>query len=345
MKNLLLTLDYELYGNGSGNVFKHIIEPTEKILHIADLYNAKITIFFEVIEYWKLKKEWDCGNKMGYDKNPIEAMEWQIIQAYKKGHDIQLHLHPQWVNAHWTENGWKVDLSQWRLGGYAGYGKWSLESLLQRGKETLETIINDTDYVCHTLRAGGYNIQPSHDVVVAMEKVGLRIDSSVYPGGQETGNLSQYDYMTVPQNCGMWYCDDCLEKSSDNVGNVIELPIVAFPFVRLKKYMSFDRIKSIFCNRKSAKDSFEAKIGTSKSSLNKIKFFFQQEALTWDYCLFTKSMHRIFLRHIEMQVNRDVFVLVGHPKSFVSEKGLIYLLTHTDNYQKISISQYIRLLK
>ena len=30
MKNIILTLDYELYGNGSGNVFRHIIEPTEK---------------------------------------------------------------------------------------------------------------------------------------------------------------------------------------------------------------------------------------------------------------------------------------------------------------------------
>ena len=51
MKNIILTLDYELYGNGSGNVFRHIIEPTEKILSIAERYNVKITIFFEVIEY------------------------------------------------------------------------------------------------------------------------------------------------------------------------------------------------------------------------------------------------------------------------------------------------------
>ena len=30
MKNIILTLDYELYGNGSGDVFRHIIEPSEK---------------------------------------------------------------------------------------------------------------------------------------------------------------------------------------------------------------------------------------------------------------------------------------------------------------------------
>lgn len=54
MKTLLFTLDYELYGNGSGDVFKHIIEPTDKILGIVEKYNAKLTIFFEVIEYWKI---------------------------------------------------------------------------------------------------------------------------------------------------------------------------------------------------------------------------------------------------------------------------------------------------
>ena len=43
MRTLFLTLDYELYGNGSGDVFHHIIEPTDRILKIAEKYNAKLT--------------------------------------------------------------------------------------------------------------------------------------------------------------------------------------------------------------------------------------------------------------------------------------------------------------
>ena len=38
MRTLFLTLDYELYGNGSGDVFHHIIEPTDRILKIAEKY-------------------------------------------------------------------------------------------------------------------------------------------------------------------------------------------------------------------------------------------------------------------------------------------------------------------
>lgn len=201
MKNIILTLDYELYGNGSGNVFRHIIEPTEKILSIAERYNVKITIFFEVIEYWKLKEEWEKGNRMGYDRNPVVAMENQLKQAYAKGHDIQLHLHPQWVDAVWEKDGWKVNLNKWRLGDYEGSGDNSLRSLLKRGKDTIERLIGD-NYQCEVLRAGGYNIQPSETLIKAMRQVGLRADSSIYPGGKETGSLSRYDYSMVKDNLG-----------------------------------------------------------------------------------------------------------------------------------------------
>ena len=47
MKTLLLTLDYELFGDGSGDVFKHIVEPTNTIIDEAERYGAKMTVFFE----------------------------------------------------------------------------------------------------------------------------------------------------------------------------------------------------------------------------------------------------------------------------------------------------------
>lgn len=344
MKTLLFTLDYELYGNGSGNVFQHIIEPTNKILEIAEKYNAKLTFFFEVVEYWRLKEEWEKGNLMGYSANPIEAMELQLQYAYHKGHDIQLHIHPQWVNAYYTNDGWKVNTAEWRLGDYSQGGNMSLTNLLQKGKETIEQIINDKNYHCTTLRAGGYNAQPSKRLVTAMKEVGLLIDSSIYPGGKETGSLSQYDYTNISTELGMWYCENDLETPINKISNLIELPIVAFPILRLYKYLSLDRIKSLLRNRQSAKDTFEAKTNHGKGSIKeKIQFFFQYEAQTWDYCLFSKALHKYFLRTIEKQIDRNVFVLVGHPKSFVSGKGLEYLLNKTyKHYSLNTISDYIK---
>ena len=330
MKKLLLTLDYELYGNGSGDVFKHIIEPTESIFAVCNKCDVKITIFFEVVEYWALKKEWEKGNTMGYTQNPVEAMENQIRTAYQQGHDVQLHIHPQWVNAVYENGKWNVDFNAWRLGEYEGKGKNSLYHLLKEGKETIESIINHPSYQCKALRAGGYNIQPSREVLNAMREAGLMFDSSVYPGGKETGTLSQYDYSEITNDKGYWYINEDVLIDEGRETTLIELPIVAFPIKRIAKFLTVERIKSILKNKQSAKDSFEAKIST-RGKWAKIKYFLQNEWQTWDYCLFSNRMHRRYIKKcnaLYRQKKRDYFVVIGHPKSLVTTKPFEFLLQH-----------------
>jgi hypothetical protein len=345
MRILLFTLDYELFGNGSGDVFKHIIEPTNKLLDIAAKYNLKYTFFFEVIEYWKLKEEWTKGNTMGYKENPVVAMENQIRKAFRQGHDIQLHLHPQWVDAVYENDQWKVNLNEWRLGGYHREGEYSLENLFRRGKETLEELLKpmNPNYQCIAVRAGGYNIQPSEKIVKAMLATGFKVDSSIYPGGKETGLLSNYDYTTIDPTHGVWQTSERLEEQG--VSEITELPIVAFPMIRLKKFMTWERVKGFFGNVKSAKDSFGAKTSSSdkkSSKLDKVRYFFQTEWQTWDFCLFSPSLHKSFMKQIAKQ-NREVFVLVGHPKSFQGARGMIKLLDWTKNeYEFKTISELIK---
>ena len=330
MKHLILTLDYELYGDGSGNVFEHIIKPTERILTIAEAYNARLTIFFEVIEYWRLKEQWYNGNHMGYAENPITAIEEQLRDAYARGHDIQLHLHPHWVNAYWHDNHWIVDNSCWRL---SVLPQVEIAELLKKGKQTIENILGADEFHCNVFRAGGYNIQPSENVVKAMQSSGFIADTSIYPGGNECGSLSRYNYSIISYEKGIWYCGDNLEMEVEK-SDIIELPIVAFPMIRLKKYMSLSRILAVLRNRHSAARTFAAKTSNSGSSgkINKLFYFFCTESQTWDYCLFSPSMHCDFLRKIKKQTSRHFFVLVGHPKSLVTTTGFEYLLQHAVGY-------------
>ncbi|MBO4263533.1 MAG: hypothetical protein J5871_02485 [Bacteroidales bacterium] len=331
MKSFFFTLDYELFGNGSGNVFKHIIEPTDKLLAVAERFGMRFTIFFEVIEYWKLKEEWEKGNRMGYDRNPVEAMENQIREACRKGHDIQLHLHPQWVDARWEEGKWTVNLEQWRLGGYAGNDENAVAELLERGKQTLEALLKPVDpqYVCMAMRAGGYNIQPSGAIVAAMGATGIFVDTSIYPGGKEMGLLSHYDYTDIDTGKGFWHVGARLEDVGRS--EILEVPIVAFPMMRLKKFLTWERVRGVLGNSRLAKDSLEAKTSTAEKKsrvCDKVKYFFGTEWQTWDFCLFSPSLHRLFLKQISKQ-KRNVFVLVGHPKSYTGSRGLAYLLKKT----------------
>lgn len=342
MKKILLTLDYELYGNGTGNIYTHIIKPTNSILAIANKYNAKLTIFVEIVELWRIEEEWLSGHRMGYDTNPIHDIIMQLQDARRQGHDIQLHIHPQWVDAKYINGKWIVNLDNWRLGGYSRVGKYSLQNLLNKGKATLEEWIRPVDptYTCIAIRAGGYNIQPSSKIVKAMQVAGLKIDSSIFPGGKEIGTLSNFDYSSIDKGISYWHVGNILEEQGNS--EIIELPIVAFPIRRWEKYASFDRIKSLLRNRKSATDSFIAKTNHSKSSRwDKVKYFFQIEWQTWDYCLFSPFLHKKFLKQINCQQSRDYFTLVGHPKGFTGRRGFEYLLSITqDDYNFITIREF-----
>lgn len=335
MKEIILTLDYELFGNGKGDVFRHIVEPTNHIMKVAKRHNAQLTFFFEVVEYWRMKEEWERGNHMGYTDNPISAMEKQILEAVREGHDVQLHIHPQWVKAEWTDKGWEVDPDAHRFGFYEGTGDNSVEGLLRRGKETLEQLITPVKpyYRCVALRAGGYNAQPSETIVKAMREVGMKLDTSLYPGGFAQGSIAEYDYRSLPKEKGIWNVADRLEVPAEEATGLYELPICSLDITRWRKYASFERVKSILGNTKQSKEFYEAKVSQSAPSsgkkrglLEKFKFLLEKECQTWDYCLLPESVHNQFIEKMTQQENRQYFTLVGHPKSYMGDQGFSTLL-------------------
>lgn len=342
--NLILTFDYELYGDGSGDVFQHMIEPTDRILSICDGHNIKTTLFFEVLEYIKLKEEWNTGNKMGYTKNPINAIEEQIQKAALNGHDIQLHVHPQWINANYHIDQWQVDLENWRLGDFKVARNYTTEDLLRTGKETIEEIVQAVlpTYKCTILRAGGYNVVPSKEVYQAMTNLGLLVDSSVYPGGYETGSLSKYDYRNAPLDKDFWWADPEDFSKSSSESKVLEIPVFALPQRRLKKF-NLERIKSALQNRKSAVGAIKSKTEQS-SKLDKIRYFFEKEAFTWDFCLFDFGLHRTFVKYIDKNLkdSRSHFVVIGHPKSLTNDKAFKQMIDYAKKkeFQFETLTEY-----
>lgn len=335
----LITLDYELFGNGSGDVFKHVIEPTERLLAIARGCGVKYTFFFEVVEYWCLKREWESGNTMGYDRNPVEAMEAQMRHAVTEGHDVQLHIHPQWCNACWQDGRWNVDNSQWRLADYVG----DIVDLLRRGKQSLEEMLRPAkpDYRCIALRAGAYNAYPSERIVKTMRKVGLTVDSSVVPGAVVNGALFRYNYSVSPRDRSWWWVDTKLELPADERTDLIELPIVSMPITRFTKYLSWSRIKSIWQNRGSAIETYAAKTegsgnGNSNGLWRKIKYLFETEYQTWDICLLSSAMHRRFLK----STTRDLCVLVGHPKGLTDTDAPLSFLSATRGSHFTTVTRF-----
>lgn len=328
--NLVLTFDYELFGDGSGDVFEQMIKPTDEILRICESHGIKTTLFFEVLEYMKLKEEWEMGNNMGYSKNPIVAIEEQVQRAAQNGHDIQLHLHPQWVHAQWTAKEWKLDMDNWRLGDFSST-RYSIEELLAESKQVVEQVVRKVqpNYECTILRAGAFNIMPSDEVYKAMKKVGLQADSSVYPGGYENGRLSKYDYRNVPLNKDYWWCEPKdIRKSSAEHKDIMEISVFALPQRRIHKLLNRDKLASlVFGGKKKISSVAQEKI-SKHSFIEKFRFLYDKEAFTWDFCLFSPQLHRKFFSYIEQHLTaqRNIFVIIGHPKSYQSARSLKALI-------------------
>ncbi len=339
--DLCLTLDYEVFGKGSGDIFRHMIDPTERLLRLFERKTLKTTIFFEVIEYLKIREEWNSGNRMGYADNPAAAIEDQLRKAYHEGHDIQLHLHPQWINAVYEE-GWNVDKKYWRLPlvNRKECGC-SIEELLVKGKKTIENIIKpvDENYRCTIMRAADFNIYPSGEICRAMRKAGIIADSSIIPGAAANDGYSYFNYIGIPTNIPFWFVNgEDLEEVSTKYQDgrsLIELPIFSLPVRRFRKF-DFHRIKVKMENREYALQRLKQKTGT-KPFLERVRYYLEREAVPWDFTLSSYGRMKNSYRMASETATGSGYefhpiILIGHSKEFVLENPLKKFIEYALGY-------------
>ena len=343
---LILTLDYELYGDGSGDIYKHIVEPTERILSICNKHNVKITIFVECLEILKMK-ELNKNNELKQATASIGDIERQLQSACKMGHDVQLHLHPQWVDAKFSnESGWTLNEKYYSVCNLIeGIGEERTKEIVGNCKKYLEELLQqvDSSYKCNAFRAGGYCITPSEKIVKILTELDFKIDSSVLPGDCK-GGPHGYDFTNSPKEY-YWYIENynVIMKSQNETG-MIELPLATKRMVRLFKY----DVKRILVNMRQKKHAIRRITAntSSNSILKKILYFASYEYVNWDYCLFTiakmKKYYNMYATDA-IAVGQRPIVLVGHSKEFVYDKSLkkLFQLGKDGNSRFLTVNQFL----
>lgn len=203
---------------------RHMIEPTTKLLRVCEQHAAKLTIMAEVGELWAFEKTENAGFKkhIGYD--PALLIRDQLREAVQRGHDVQLHLHPQWINARWHGTCWVLDYKHYNL---TDFEDDQMLALLRRGKDNLETMLRPycADYKCIGFRAGQWNTQPSPRYLTALRDAGLRSDTSVFKWGYRSNGAADFDYRNAFSNVLAWYArmDDINRPAPQPT--VLEVPI------------------------------------------------------------------------------------------------------------------------
>jgi hypothetical protein len=345
MLNIIFTSDYEIHGNGEGSPLGLMIDPTYRNLDLFEKYGAKLTIMADVAQILQYKKYKEEAGKDTFYYNDIVL---QLQDAIKRGHDVQLHLHPHFFEANYMGNKWNFDSSDYLLES-STYEE--LYQMIKTARDFLYSILKakNNHYECIAFRAGGWEMQPSKNIVRALIDNGFLIDTSLFKNGKRNG-MYKFDYSKAQHNLLPWLVDENeICRFSPN-GKLLEIPI----YSSQKNLFSFLSINRLFRIAKQKKNVHPKNRNGNKSYLKKIKFVFKSHPLKMDFnqCSGTQLIKELkFINQQFGSVGYDIpVVLIGHSKSFTkyNEKSLqpfLKYIKHNPGKYRFSLFSELDLAK
>ena len=243
MLRVIVTVDYEIHGNGEGTPQMLMIEPTERMIDLFDRYGGKLTIMADVAEIFRFR---EYARTTGEDRFGFEAIVAQLQRAVATGHDVQLHLHPSYAEAVWDGTRWQQHYPEYDLARLR-YDR--IVELVREGKEFLEETLRPSrpEYRCTVFRAGNWAMQPSESVVAALVSCGIRVDTSVFSGGRRTG-LASFDYTNAWSDIVPWPASKQDICRPDPASSLWEIPIYAEQRW-IGAFLSFARLHRVVTSR------------------------------------------------------------------------------------------------
>jgi hypothetical protein len=217
---LILVDDWELRGDGSGDMRTIQFATLRRLLEIYERHGLRASINAEVMQQLNhLAFGAQCPSLAAL------ASEWEeIVQSIvARGHDVQLHLHTQWWNARFADGRWVLP-SNWSI---AKHTRADVREMIQRGKAYLEQLVRKVrpDYRCVSFRAGSWSIAPSDHALSVLAEEGIVLDVSMVNGIAYANEKVELDYRGCEEPFLPYYPDmrDARKLSNSKT------PIVCFP--------------------------------------------------------------------------------------------------------------------
>jgi hypothetical protein len=185
--HLALTHDWELRGDGSGDIEQIQFAPLRRLLEIYRQAGVRTTFLPDVMQQMRFR---DLAHT---ELRPL-ADSWDELmrEAFRQGHDVQLHLHPQWLNGKYADGQWQLK-GNWSI---VKYDRSTARAMLERGKNYLEDLLQpiSADYRCLAFRAGALAAAPSDCLFELLSNMGVVLDVSIAPGLRVKDRNVQIDY-------------------------------------------------------------------------------------------------------------------------------------------------------
>jgi hypothetical protein len=335
MLKLIITADYEIFGDGSGCVRRCLIDPSEILMRVCEAAGARVTFFVDVCEYWAFRDQERKGTlPEGY--TPASWIEKQLKDAVTRGHDVQLHMHPQWIDYTFDLRGkFEVNLAYWRLplvpGGYGSVeDRTSLLGLFVQGRQTLEELLCSVkaDYQCRAFRAGDWCIQPEKEVLKAIAEAGIWYDTSVAPGLKLDDGLTYFDFSDAPQDLPYWQITEYINKIEQK-GKVLEIPIYT-QWVKSSRLFYWEILKRMKRIPNFPPGCYRSVLTNSPNNkkyaniINMLQRKLSRQFIMLDYCNATCQQLKYMIKMARKRFHPAIgsktipIVAIGHPKNFVN---------------------------
>ena len=175
--HLALTHDWELRGDGSGDIEAIQFAPLRRLLGLYEQAGARTTFLPDVMQQLRFRELQDKHPEL---KARADIWDEHVRLAFQRGHDIQLHLHPQWRNGDYENGRWSL-VGDWSI---LSYDAAAARLMLEKSRDYLERLIQSMDpaYRCVAFRAGALAAAPSDFLFETLADLGIQLDVSIAPG-------------------------------------------------------------------------------------------------------------------------------------------------------------------
>ena len=329
MIECIFTIDYEIYGNGTGSLKELIYEPARRLGKLFRKWNVRFVIFVEAAELRSIEAA-------GTDRD-IALIERQISELHREGFEIALHLHPQWSNSRHEGGQWRLDFTEYNL---CTLPQRRVEEIVDQSLGYLRHAVGESGFNPISFRAGNWLFQPAKTAAAVLGQRGIRIDSSVFKGGLQ--HIHGLDYRRAPRNGYYWrFEEDAIEP--DTRGSWMEVPI----------YTEMVPTWRVFTGKRVVQgNGFSGALQTRWQKFNRLRDFVRLSyPLKLDLCRMklselTSMMGRIMREDSATPDKYRPIVSIGHTKdpidydtideflSFLRAAG-ISIVTFLDAYPKL----------
>ena len=220
---LILSYDHELSLGGTDSFSYNLFDPTDELLRVASELDVPVALFTDVLCAERYRT-WD---REGF----FEPYRQQLGRALQGGHDVQLHIHPHWVDST-CEGGVYRPSAHFALSDFEHAPPPNdIAGIVGRAYDLLTVLCSEYDpqYRCIAYRAGGHNLSPATATILSsLYTKGVRIDSSIVKGFRFSSGISTVDMTDMPAAPNWTIPLDGPLNAAGDVG-LYEVPVAGKP--------------------------------------------------------------------------------------------------------------------